>query len=133
MGELIKPRLTQDRIRRKIERLRVADMQTRQELEEWFQGEPIAAGQLAGRAVTERGREADLAKRRGVIIHTIIESPRDYPITPENSKFFARQMDRIVKFAKTLRNKGRLNPHMARILGLEERRTTKTSIIEQAH
>jgi hypothetical protein len=76
-------------------------------------------------------REGDLAKRRAEMLNGLLSNPGNFPVTKQNSNIIIKQFERILSFAKTLRNKGKLNPHMARVLDIEERRGIKTSILEQ--
>jgi hypothetical protein len=76
-------------------------------------------------------REGDLAKRRAEMLNGLLSNPSNFPVTKQNSNIIVKQFERILSFAKTLRNKGKLNPHMARVLDMEERRGIKTSILEQ--
>lgn len=47
-----------------------------------------------------------LAKRRAVVVNTLIENP-DLPATPAWRSFMKRNFDRILRFAHTASNKGR--------------------------
>ena len=76
-------------------------------------------------------RERDLAKRRAEMLNGLLSNPGNFPVTKQNRNIIIRQFERILSFANTLKNKGKLNPHMARVLDMEERSMAKTSILEQ--
>lgn len=61
-------------------------------------------------------RKADIAKRRAGIINSVLENPQSFPITKANIGFIERHFPRIIRFAQTLKNKGRLHPEIERIL-----------------
>lgn len=64
----------------------------------------------------QTGRKGDVAKRRAEIINTVLEQPQNYLTTKQNMSFIERHFSRIVKFAKTLKHKGKLHPDMEKIL-----------------
>lgn len=78
-------------------------------------------------------RSPNLAKRRKVIVKEILEAPQNFPITEQNRNIIVRQFERIVRFAKTLRNKRRLNPAMAEILDMDVRTSSKAAILKQVN
>jgi len=53
-------------------------------------------------------------------------------VTESLVNFLVDNGERVIKFAKTLRHKGKLHPAVARELGMETRKGAKTSILEQA-
>ncbi len=61
-------------------------------------------------------RSGDLAKKRGEIINTWLEDPWAISRTSGNLSFWGRHLPRIVRFARTLRNKGKLHPGIDKIL-----------------
>ncbi len=65
-----------------------------------------------------RGRSGDAAKRRAVIINTVLQEPQSFLLTKQNMSFVERQFRRVYRFAITLRNKGTLHPRVQKILGL---------------
>lgn len=66
----------------------------------------------------QKGRKGDVAKRRAEIINTVLEQPQNYLPTKQNMSFIERHFPRIVKFAKTLKHKGKLHPGVQKILDL---------------
>ena len=56
------------------------------------------------------GRKADVAKKRGDIINDLLENPEDFPLTKSNVHFIRRHFERISRFIKTLKRKGKLHP-----------------------
>jgi hypothetical protein len=123
-----------ERIRMRVVRAQRAEADSKQALAEW-RGEPIARGQdqTLETVASERGRSCDLAKRRKVVVLDILEAPQNFPLTDQNKGIVVRQFERLIRFARTLRNKGRLNPKMASILEIEEKRSVKASVIERAN
>lgn len=112
-------------------KIRIAQKEANEQIREfWAIGEPSAGifpppeenldiqSQVVFSAATPQKREGDLAKRRGVIINTILENPKDYPLTKKNRSFFQRQGERMRNFAITARNKGQIHPRIKEILGL---------------
>jgi len=65
-----------------------------------------------------KGREGDLAKRRAALLNALLQDPAGYPMNPENLTIVERQWERLLKFANTLKNKGKLHPGIDRILDL---------------
>ena len=117
--------IRQGRERQIIERLE-------EELEMFHAGEPseafypsqvevpeVSRHVLFDASKTEpKGRKGDLAKRRKVVINTVLEQPQNYLPTKQNMSFIERHFPRIVKFAKTLKHKGKLHPGVQKILDL---------------
>lgn len=107
-----------------------AEQRAEEELRIFKMGEPAfypAVGQdpdVSGHVVFDaskaetRGRNADLAKRRKVVINTALEEPQDFLATESNLEIIKRNFKRVYNFAKTLKNKRRLHPQVQRILGL---------------
>jgi hypothetical protein len=125
--------------RRRVEKDMIADIETAAEVRSFMlgeyplvpeDGEPMLRGQITA-SLSTFARSCDLAKRRSVIVHQILEDPRHYPITEQNKGIVVKQFERILNFAKTLRNKRKLNPDMAKILSMQTRSSTKASILEQ--
>lgn len=64
----------------------------------------------------QTGRKGDIAKRRAEIINAVLENPQSFPVTKTNLSFIERHFPRIIRFAQTLKHKGKLHPDMEKIL-----------------
>lgn len=89
--------------------------------------EASKAPQLASASITtervRQERRVDRAKRRAEVINTLLEHPQEFQEASRASLkvLFRRQFARILHFAQTLQNKGRLHPEMEEILNSARR------------
>lgn len=67
-----------------------------------------------------QGRKGDLAKRSGDLINGFLERRQEFESASIRSTegFISRNFERIVRFARTLKNKGKLHPQMGEILDI---------------
>lgn len=77
----------------------------------------LAVASIETEKVTQE-RKGDRAKRRADVINALLEHPQEFREASQTSLkvFFMRQFDRVLHFAQTLRNKGRLHPQIEEIL-----------------
>lgn len=69
------------------------------------------------KATTSQGRKDDFTKRSADMINSLLENPpQDFPKTKSDRRFIRRNHERISRFIKTLRNKGRLHPGVESII-----------------
>jgi len=98
-------------------------------------GESILEDQGSIVLATERpaGRNADVAKKRAAVLNAALAA------TPEAQKgslkywkdMLRRNWERAKNFARTARNKGQLNPEIAKALEMDVKKSAKTSILER--
>lgn len=125
--------------RHELARVQLAAVEARQQIVDYMIGVEDAPSEVQPEVQRDtvvamkrsHGRKGDRAKRGADSTNELLITPGKFPPTPENKNILVNQFEKILRFAKTLRNKGKINPHMADILGLEVRKATKSSIVEQ--
>lgn len=63
-------------------------------------------------------RRANVAKRRAKINGLLLKNPQGYHVSKSNQHFIQKHFQRFLRFAKTLKNKGKLRPEVEDILGV---------------
>ena len=128
--------------RHELARVQLAAAEARQEIVDFATGiedsavlvQELDAPQLLPVIREKTPRTVDVLRRvENHSINNVLENPNSIRrITESSVNFLVGNGERVMKFAGTLRHKGKLHPAVARELGMETRKGVKTSILKRA-